>query len=53
MNEENKPYSCLDCDFSNLTEKEKSKCPCLKNSDYVTDEHRANNCPYDAIKMTP
>lgn len=47
MDEDNKPYSCLECDYSMLSEEQKKKCPCLRNSDYVSYENRPNGCPYD------
>ena len=45
--EGNKPYSCLECDYSMLSEEQKKKCPCLGNSDCVSYENRPNGCPYD------
>lgn len=51
-NEDNKPQSCLECDYSGLPVDGKTKCPCLGNSDYVDCEHRASLCPYDVCSVT-
>ena len=50
MDDDNKPYSCLECDWKGLSEEQKKKCPCLGNSDCIDYERRAAWCPYDTCK---